>query len=239
MSYDVGDAFEATFHTTAGATVTVSWFSPAGATVLDAVSVAESTVTPGDFPFTFTLTEAGVWEARWTASGTVTAVERFYVRARAVSGLPPLATVGEVAELYGTMTEAQEQLTAALLRRASEMIRGRRDIADRIAAGTLQPDDLAMTAINMVLRVLRNPNGLRAETTGPFSRTYDTSVAAGLLVLADYDLEALEAPERLPDGLAGLGVGTIRVQPGLAPPAHPSGGHVRYRDRGQSWAGWP
>ena len=49
-----------------------------------------------------------------------------------------------------------------------------------ITAGLLDPELAALTVANMVLRVLRNPSGLRAETTGPFSRTYDTTAAAGL-----------------------------------------------------------
>lgn len=209
---DVGDAVEVTFSTTPGATVAVSWINPTGEMVLQSVPVAESTTTPGDYPHTFSPSSDGVWEARFSASGTVNAVERYYVRARAMGGPPPLATVGEVGELFGTMTPAQETLTAALLRRASEMLRAHfPDLAARVADGVITAEAPAMAAINMVLRVLRNPDGLRAETTGPFSRTYDTTVAAGLLVVSDGEM-ALMAPAAVDTALP---VGTVMAHPGL------------------------
>ncbi|MBQ1047857.1 hypothetical protein KBX50_05210 [Micromonospora sp. C51] len=235
---DVGDAVELTFTTTPGATVTVSWYDPDGSTVLDSVAVPESGTTPGAHQYTFAPASEGVWEARFHASGTVNAVERYFVRARSLSGPPPLATVGEVAELFGTMTPAQETLTAALLRRASEMLRARfPDLTDRVADGSIPADAPAMAVINMVLRVLRNPDGLRAETTGPFSRTYDTTVAAGLLVISDSEM-ALMAPAGTGEALQ---VGTVMAHPGLADvtwgdsPAHRFRDLQRVRDRYGRW----
>lgn len=225
---DIGDALELTFSTTPGATVTVSWISPAGEVVLQAVPVAESTTTPGIYPYTFAPGAEGVWEARFYASGTISAVERHYVRARSVSGPPPLATVGEVAELFGSMTPAQETLTAALLRRASEMLRAHfPGLAQQVAGGALSIEAPAMSAINMVLRVLRNPNGLRAETRGPFSTTYDTTVAAGLLVVSDAETALMTASA---DDASVLPVGSVIVDAGLA--RNTWGDSVAYQLRG-------
>lgn len=214
---DVGDALELTFATAPGATVNVSWFDPSGVTVLDHETVAESPAGTGQFPRTFLPTTPGVWEALFTASGTATAVERYYVRASSVTGLPPLATVGEVAAQFGTLTPAQEGLTSWLLRAASRLVRARFPLIDsHLAAGLLDPEVVSLVVVNMVLRVLRNPNGLKAETIGPFSRTYDTSVAAGMLALAPDELVILVplAPAKR------ARASTIMLRPGLAPPPY-------------------
>lgn len=209
---DVGDAIELTFTSAPGADVDVSWFDPLGVTVLDHVVVAESPAGTGQFPRTFLPTAPGVWEALFTASGAATAVERYYVRASAITGLPPLATIGEVANQFGSMTPAQEGLTSWLLRAASTMVRARFPLVDaNIAAGLLDPEVVSLVVVNMILRVLRNPQGLRSETVGPFSRAYDTSVAAGLLAFSDDELGMLVITRRR------SAIGTIMLGAGLAP----------------------
>lgn len=210
---DVGDAVELTFTTAPQATVTVSWFDPSGATILDQDPVTESPAGSGSFPRTFLPTSPGVWEALFTASGTATAVERYYIRASSISGPPPLATVGEVANQFGTMTSAQEGLTSWLLRAASKMVRARFPLVDaQMATGLLDPDVVSLVVVNMVLRVLRNPQGLRSESIGPFSRSYDTTVAAGLLAFAAGELVMLTP---VVTGLKRSGVGTIVLEAGL------------------------
>lgn len=208
---DVGDAVELTFESAPGADVTVSWLDPSLAPVLDQVPVPEVPAGTGKFPKTFLPTVPGMWQAVFTASGNATAVETFYLRAVSITGPPPLATVGEVASQYGTMTPAQEGLTSTLLRVASKLIRQRFPNVDAmIASGKLDPEVVALAVTNMVLRVLRNPSGLKAETIGPFSRTYDVTVAAGLIVLTGSE-EVLLAPPVKKTGRAS----TIWVRPGL------------------------
>jgi hypothetical protein len=97
-----------------------------------------------------------------------------------------------------------------LLRYACARIR--KDVPDidaRIASGALDPDLAQQVAVDMVSRVLRNPDGVRQETVGPSSVSYDTSVAVGKLVLTDDELAAL-----LPNP-TGLGIGTARLGAGL------------------------
>lgn len=234
---DVGDAIELTFTTATGATVLMSWLDRYQVPVLDAVAVAESPGGSGKFPKTLVVTADGMWTAVFSASGNTSAVERYYVRALSPSGPPPLAAVGDVVGQFGAMTPAQETLTKTLVRAASALLRhhavqaGLNLDAD-LAAGRLDPNVAALTVTNMVLRVLRNPNGLRSETTGPFSRTYDTTAAAGLLVVTAYDLAAVTTAPVVADGVASLGIGTIRVTPGMAPPVgyphHWTGRYGRY-----------
>ncbi len=202
---DVGDAIELTFGTVAGATVTVSWLNPDQVPVIDTEPVTETPAASGKFPYTFVASSPGVWTAEFRASGTTSAVERYYVRATALAGPPPFAAVGDVAAQYGSMTPAEESLAGWLLRAASNMVRARRPLIDQqIAGGIVSGDLVALAVTNMVLRVLRNPAGLRSETVGPFSRSYDTSVAAGLLVFTGDEEQLIE-----PVG-ADAGVGRAR-----------------------------
>ncbi len=213
MSVDVGDAVELAFETVTGATVTVTWIAPDGNTVLENQAVAESPASSGRFPATLVPDSGGMWQAIFTASGAATAVESYWIRAVPVTGPPPLATVGDVVELFGPVTPAQESLIGALLRRASAIIRATvPDLAAKVAAGTLDSELVALAAVNMVMRVIRNPRNLRSETVGPFTRTFDTSAAGGLLELTAADLALLtpKTNKRKP-------ASTIFVRPVLAP----------------------
>lgn len=222
---DVGDAIELTFNTVTGADVTATWLDPDLNAVVDAAAVAEVPSGSGKFPYTFLPTLPGVWTARYTASGAATQVESYYVRASAITGPPPLAAVGDVSAQYGALTPAQEGITSWLLRAASKMVRFRFPRTDEwLAAGRLDRDVVALVVANMVLRVLRNPGGLRAETVGPFSRTYDTGNAAGLLTITEEELGLL-VPAVV--GTSAYAIGTIRLKPGLAPP--PRGWHRDWR----------
>ncbi len=219
---DVGEALELTFAAAPGSNVTVSWLDPDQVPVIDGEFVPEVPANSGKFPRTLIPSGPGMWTAQFNAPGQP---ERYYVRARALIGPPPLAAIGDVGDQFGTMTQAQEGLAGHLVRAASSLLRQRArqdglDVDVEVRAGRVDAEVAALTVANMVLRVMRNPNGLRAETTGPFSRTYDTTAAAGLLVVTDYDLAAVQPTNTaaMPDGLAGLGVGTIRVVPGMAPP---------------------
>lgn len=219
---DVGDAVQLTFNSITGAAVELSWLDPDQVSVIDHAPAVENPAGSGQFPYTFLTTRPGMWTAEYTAAGQV---ERYYVRAVALPALPPLAAVGDVRAQYGTLTVDQEILTSWLLRVASKLVRGRfPNIDTQVTAGKLDPDVVALGVANMVLRVLRNPGGLRSETVGPFSRTYDTGQAAGLVVISDQ-----EAANFTPVvvGAAAAAIGTIFVRPGLAPA--PRGVHRDWR----------
>ncbi len=218
---DLGEALELKFFGSPNSVVTVSWLDPYQTPAIDNQVVPESPAGSGTYPQILVPSgAAGIWTALFNGPGQP---EAYYVRARALLGPLPFAAVGDVAAQFGTLTAAQEGLAGHLVRAGSDLLRLRArqagiDVDAAVRAGTISGEVAALAVANMVLRVLRNPNGLRSETTGPFSRTYDTTAAAGLLVVTDDDLAAVTPAEVVPDGLAGLGVGTIRVVPGLAPP---------------------
>lgn len=215
---DVGDAVELTFTTKTGATVTATWLNPAGVAVVENAPVTESPAASGAFPYSFLGTSPGIWSAIFTASGAADAVERYDIRFNAVTGIASLATVTEFEELFRPLTAAEHALVRALLRRASGMIRSRfTDVDDRIADGTLDAGQAAMAAINMVLRVMRNPQALKSEATGPFRREFNPATAGGYLSLTGAETDLLAPP--VADGAAAVGAATIRVVAGLAPPS--------------------
>ncbi len=221
---DVGDALELTFSTVTGATVTATWLDPDQVAVIAEVEVEETPSGSGNFPYTFLASRAGVWTAQFRASGAATQFEQFWVRAASITGPPPLAVLGDVGAQFGTLTPAQAGIAGWLLRAASRLVRAQFPTIDaNIDAGTLDAEVVALGVANMVLRVLRNPGGLRSRTVGPFSWTYDTTHAAGLLVVTAGEaamFTAAVAPVTYP-------VGTIRVKAGLVP--------EKGRSRGWCW----
>lgn len=214
---DVGDAFALTYTSLAGALVTVDWLDPDLQSVIDQQVVPPAAGSPTQYPQTFVTTRPGMWTARFFDAGNT---QDYYVRATSTVGQPPpLAAIGDVTVQYGDLDDAQEELTGYLLKAASKMVRQRFPLLDsQLAAATLDPDVIALTVSGMVLRVLRNPDGLRAETTGPFSRTYDTSAAAGLLAITADDETSLVPPDATAGRKRYPNAGTIRAVPGLAPP---------------------
>lgn len=225
---DVGDAFTLTFTSLAGMPVTVDWLDPNLHAVIDQEPVPAHPPGSNTYPKTLTADRPGMWTARFFTAG---AVEDYHVRVVSHVGQPPpLAAIGDVQAQYGTLSLDEATLAKYLLRAASKMIRQRVPNLDLLVANKrLDPDVVALAPASMVLRVLRNPDGLKSETTGPFSRTFDTSAAAGLLVVTADDLAHVtpgpvtQAP---PAGWAPAA--TIRVTPGMAPPVRygaPRGWH--------------
>lgn len=224
---DVGDAFELVFTTTPGATVERSWYDPSDVAVFEDDPVDEHPDGSGRYPSTFQATVSGLWTARVHVTGTATAFEEHHVYARQVPAVKPLAVLGHVAEQFGTLTPAQEGLTKALLRAASALVRSQfPDVDEQIASGLLDPDVVALAVTNMVLRVLRNPSGLRSQTIGPFSYTYDTTLAAGALVIGPAEVGML-TPVTVAAASAAFAIGTARITPGMAP--------SKRRRRGCGW----
>lgn len=229
---DVGDAIELTYTTVPGAIVTMDWIHlPSGAILQNDVEVPEDA--PGQYPITLIGPLAGRYEARFTASGTVTAVESYFEDFEALGGPPPLATLGEYTELYGGLSAARAATAKNLIKRASQLIRDNTaNIDARILDGIVPEGNVTMAVLNMVVRVMRNPGGLRSETTGPFSRSYDMDAASGMLELTENDLLLL-APPLAGARSARQRMGTARITGGLVPKPHRRGwGHGPYFPRG-------
>jgi hypothetical protein len=224
---DVGDAIELTYATAPSSTVTLDWIHvPSGAVLLQDQAVSElldGATHTGQYPVTLVGSLAGMFEARFTSSGAATNTESYFERFDAQGGPAPLATLGEYTDLYGSLSAARQATARALLKRASQLVRDTYPRLDeRIAAGTIPADSAGLAVLNMVARVMRNPQGLRSESTGPFSRAYDPDAASGMLQISDADAGLLLPPVITGRGAKGR-VGTVRVTGGMVPPTHRRG----------------
>lgn len=220
---DVGDAIELTYTTATGATVVMSWIhTPTGAVLQSDIPVMEVGTT-GRYPITLVGSLAGVYEAVFSASGTATSKESYFERFDPISSVPPLATLGEYTELYGNLSAARASTARALLKRASQLVRDSYPGIDaRVVAGTVPADSVGLAVLNMVARVMRNPGGLRSETTGPFSRAYDPDAASGMLQIISADAGLLLPPVDTSRGARGR-LGTVRIDGGFVPRTHRRG----------------
>jgi hypothetical protein len=82
------------------------------------------------------------------------------------------------------------------------------DLEARMAAGTPSTSLVVSVASAMVLRVMRNPNGVRSWSVDDYSETRDNSIAAGSLYVAPEEV-------RLLTGLASSArSGAFSVTPG-------------------------
>jgi hypothetical protein len=106
------------------------------------------------------------------------------------------ATVGDVEALYGQpIPTARIPYVEALLRSAHARLYARVPAIDsRVSAGKVSADIVREVVIEMVLNVLRNPQGVTQMTTatGPVSSSMSFSAAtSGRMILTDELLELL------------------------------------------------
>ena len=102
------------------------------------------------------------------------------------------ATVADIEARWGSSLGSQQQQVQAMIDDAHAYIRARVPTVDaRVTAGTVDPAVITSVIAQMVLGVLRNPEGLRAEMAGVFQRQMDTSAASGRLTLTDEQLMLL------------------------------------------------
>lgn len=105
----------------------------------------------------------------------------------------PLATAADVAATFRELNDSEAPRVDRLLRKASNFARSKVALIDeRIAQGLLDEEVVADIVADMVIRVLRNEEGLKQETIGGVSATFDDRVASGFLFLTPDELVMLE-----------------------------------------------
>ena len=128
------------------------------------------------------------------------------------------ASTDDVETLFRPLSDTEDGQAERLLRMASNLIRQKvANIDVRIAASVapqagvvpIDPEIVADVTASMVVRVLRNPQGVKAEGIGPASATYDDRVAAGFLYVSPDELSLLLVRPR-------PSIGTVRISEGMA-----------------------
>jgi hypothetical protein len=88
----------------------------------------------------------------------------------------------------------------AALDRAEREVARYVDVAARIADLRTTAADVKDAVVSMVVRMMRNPGGVRSQSSGPFSQVIDASVASGRLEITRAERRAL-----------GMGTGAVTV----------------------------
>lgn len=103
--------------------------------------------------------------------------------------MPNQATSADVASRWRPLTDAEATIADTLLGDVWRMIVRRIDDVDtRMAEATTGADytaDVVMVQANAVMRVLKNPDGLRQESIDDYSWTRDRAISSGALHITD------------------------------------------------------
>lgn len=90
------------------------------------------------------------------------------------------------ARLGRTLDSSETLIVNARLNDAELLIKSRiRDLDARIDAGTILEDAVVMVEADMVIRLIRNPEGYTQESDGNYSYMVDARVASGRLTVLD------------------------------------------------------
>lgn len=123
-----------------------------------------------------------------------------------------LATTIDVETLFRRLEPDEHPLVQRLLRMASAMIRSKIANLDlRISNATLDPNTVTDVVAMMVVRVLRNQEGVTQETIGSVSATLSPLVAPGYLTVTEDEIALLT-----PATAVRASVGTINLVPSMA-----------------------
>lgn len=128
--------------------------------------------------------------------------------------MPVEVSVDEVVARWRPLEPAERPVAEALLVDARAILEARvPGLEDRLAAGTVSEALVRSVLTGMVLRVLRNPDGLVQETTDDYSYRRADDVATGALYVSDVELGNLTAATTP----VGAGGGAYSVRPGYVP----------------------
>lgn len=127
-----------------------------------------------------------------------------------------LATTDDVEVLYRHLELSEELLAFRLLRMASAMVRSKvANLDQRVLTGDLDATTVTDVVASMVVRVLRNQEGVTQETIGSASASFSVNVAPGYLLITPDELALL-----IPTAAARASVGSINLNPGMARGTH-------------------
>jgi hypothetical protein len=89
------------------------------------------------------------------------------------------------------LTAEETTLVATRLADAERMLSRRVDLAAGIAAGTFEAEDVVQVEADMVLRLVRNPEGHISETDGNYMYQLSRELASGKLEVTSEEWRTL------------------------------------------------
>ena len=103
--------------------------------------------------------------------------------------MPNPATNLDVANRWRSLTAAEETVADTLLGDAWSILTARRPTLEAdITAGTVTEANVVRILSQMVLRVMKNPEGYRSQSIDDYSYTRDPAASAGWLYVTDEEL---------------------------------------------------
>lgn len=137
--------------------------------------------------------------------------------------MPNPVVVDDLAVRFRPLTDAESPVAEALLADAwAILLTSVPDLEARRTSGAISDGVLTSVVASMVLRVIRNPEGIRQWSIDDASFTRDTALSAGGLYLSDAELALLT-------GTAGRRRGAFSVAPASVRHVH---------SRGAEWPCW-
>lgn len=105
------------------------------------------------------------------------------------------------------LSENDNKGIQGLIRLAEQKVRNNKSlqVEKRIKSGALSVEAVRSVVIDMVLRVIKNPDGLQSDGVGSASTAYFRGSASGAIELLKEDIQALR-PTELPFGTMKVAV---------------------------------
>jgi hypothetical protein len=137
---------------------------------------------------------------------------------------------------FRSLTAAEQTVAEALLDDAwAVLLMTIPDLEDRITAGTVSDEAITFVVSAMVLRVLRNPNGVRSWSVDDYSETRDNSLSAGSLYASPDEVRLLTGRA---SSLRRGAFSVVPAQPASAAPGSESE-YVEYLRSGSPYGTFP
>jgi hypothetical protein len=109
--------------------------------------------------------------------------------------VPNPVVVADLEARFRSLTDDEQTVAQALLDDAWAILLGQKPNLDaQMAAGDVAEELVRFVVAAMVLRVLRNPNGVRQWSVDDYSETRDAALSAGALYLSPDELGLLSPP---------------------------------------------
>jgi hypothetical protein len=106
--------------------------------------------------------------------------------------MPNPVTVSEIETRFRPLDAAEESSVQFLLDDAwAVLLVSVPDLEDRMTSGAVTGPLASFVVSSMVLRVLRNPNGVRQWSVDDYSETRDNAVSSGALYVAPGEVDLL------------------------------------------------
>lgn len=106
--------------------------------------------------------------------------------------MPNTVVISDLEARFRPLTDAETPVAQALLADAwAVLVTVVPDLEARLASGSTSYSLLTSVVSSMVLRVLRNPNGVRSWSVDDYSETRDNSVSAGSLYVSPEEVALL------------------------------------------------